>query len=117
MAEPLKSYFGPDVPARIASMIEHVDGAFAVEAFVADALEGYEALELTPRAWQIARALGRHLPQDYERAIEILIASLGPKLEVANSPAWRCSCTCRACSSSPNSAPTSFRRPCGRSTS
>ncbi len=28
-------------------------------------------------------ALGRHLPQDYQRAIEILIASLGPKLEAA----------------------------------
>ncbi len=83
MAEPLKSYFGPDVPGRIAGMIEQVDGAFAAEAFVADALDGYEALELTPRAWQIARALGRHLPQDYEQAIEILIASLGPKLEMA----------------------------------
>jgi 3-methyladenine DNA glycosylase AlkC len=83
MAEPLKSYYGPDVPARIARMIKEVDGAFDADVFLADALDGYEALELTPRAWQIADALGRHLPQDYERAIEILIASLGPKLEVA----------------------------------
>ena len=28
MAEPLKNYFGPEVPARIADMIHNVDGAF-----------------------------------------------------------------------------------------
>jgi 3-methyladenine DNA glycosylase AlkC len=82
MAEPLKNSFGPDVPARIAGMIKNVDdGAFDEEAFLADALDGYEALELTPRARHIARALRRHLPRDYERAIEILVASLGSKLE------------------------------------
>ncbi len=83
MAEPLKNYYGPDVPARIARMIKEVDSAFNEDAFLADALDSYEALELTPRAWQIAQALGRHLPQDYERAVEILFASLGPKLEAA----------------------------------
>jgi 3-methyladenine DNA glycosylase AlkC len=83
MAEPLKNYYGPDVPARIARMIKEVDSGFDEDAFLADALDGYQALELTPRARQIAQALGRHLPQDYERAIEILIASLGPKLQVA----------------------------------
>jgi 3-methyladenine DNA glycosylase AlkC len=83
MAEPLKNYFGPEVPARIADMIQNVDSAFPREAFLADALDGFEALELTPRARHIALALGRHLTQDYERAAEILIASLGPRLEAA----------------------------------
>ena len=83
MAEPLKNYYGPEVPARIARMIKEVHRDFDEDAFLTDALDGYQALELTPRAWQIAHALGRHLPQDYERAIEILIASLGPKLEAA----------------------------------
>jgi 3-methyladenine DNA glycosylase AlkC len=83
MAEPLKNYYGPDVPARIARMIAEVDSAFDQDAFLSDALDGYQALELTPRAWQIADALARHLPEDYERAIEILIASLGPRLETA----------------------------------
>ncbi len=83
MAEPLKNYYGPDVPARIARMIKEVDSDFDEDAFLADALDGYQGLELTPRAWQIAHALGRQLPQDYEQAIEILIASLGPKLEAA----------------------------------
>ena len=83
MAEPLKNSFGPDVPARIAGMIKNVDSSFDAEAFVADALDGYQPLELTPRARHIARALGRHLRSDYEPAIEILIASLGPKLEAS----------------------------------
>jgi 3-methyladenine DNA glycosylase AlkC len=83
MGEPLKHHFGPEVPARIASMIAKVDGGFATEAFLGEALDGYQALELTPRAWHIARALRRHLPQEYERAIDILVASLGPKLEEA----------------------------------
>ncbi len=81
MAEPLKNSFGPEVPARIARMIKEVDSTFDEDAFLTDALVGYPELELTPRAWQIAQALGRHLPQDYERAVETLIASLGPKLQ------------------------------------
>jgi 3-methyladenine DNA glycosylase AlkC len=83
MAEPLKNSFGPQVPARIARMIKEVDTTFDEDAFLTDALVGYQELELTPRAWQIAQALGRHLPQDYERAVETLIASLGPKLQAA----------------------------------
>lgn len=83
MAEPLKNSFGPEVPARIARMIKEVDSTFDEDAFLTDALVGYQELELTPRARQIAQALGRHLPQDYERAVEILIASLGPKLQAA----------------------------------
>jgi 3-methyladenine DNA glycosylase AlkC len=83
VGEPLKNYYGPEVPAWIADMIVKVDPAFPARAFLADALDGYEDLELTPRARHIARALGCHLPEDYERAIETLLASLGPKLEQA----------------------------------
>jgi 3-methyladenine DNA glycosylase AlkC len=83
MAEPLKNSFGPGVPARIARMIKEVDSRFDEDAFLTDALVGYRELELTLRARQIAEALGRHLPQDYERAVETLIASLGPKLQAA----------------------------------
>ncbi len=78
MAEPLKDRFGPDVPVRIASMIASVHPGFASEAFVARALEGYDDLELTPRARHIARALAAHLPDDAEEAIAVLVASLGP---------------------------------------
>jgi 3-methyladenine DNA glycosylase AlkC len=81
MAEPLKNYFGPDVPARIADMIQNVDGAFPRDAFLVDALDGFETLELTARARHVTVALNRHLPRNYQRAVELLIASLGPKLE------------------------------------
>ncbi len=75
MAEPLKNHFGPDVPKAIAAMISGVYPAFPVKAFVRDALDGYEALELMPRSRHIARALRRHLPSRYPEAIQILLAS------------------------------------------
>jgi 3-methyladenine DNA glycosylase AlkC len=78
MAAPLKDSFGPDVPARIAEAIVAVHPTFPVSAFLADALDGYDDLELTPRARYIALALRAHLPADYDSAIEVLLASLGP---------------------------------------
>lgn len=80
MAEPLKNQFGPDVPVKIAGMISAVFHRFPAEAFVRDALQGYEALDLMLRGKKIASAMSRHLPDDYMEAAEVLIASLGPKL-------------------------------------
>jgi 3-methyladenine DNA glycosylase AlkC len=80
VAAPLKDAYGPEVPERIAGMIRRVHPGFASEAFLRDALDGYEALELTPRARRVAAALTRHLPEDYERAVAILVASLGEPL-------------------------------------
>ncbi|MEM7355001.1 MAG: DNA alkylation repair protein [Acidobacteriota bacterium] len=80
MAEPLKNSFGPEVPETIARMVETADPSFDSAAFLAQALDGYDALELTPRAKQIAAALAEHLPADRQRALEILIASLGPEI-------------------------------------
>jgi 3-methyladenine DNA glycosylase AlkC len=79
--EPLKNSFGPDIPERIAVMIEAVHSSFPSVEFVADILEGYEELELTPRARRIAQALVRYLPSEPVEAIGILEASLGPKIE------------------------------------
>ncbi len=60
----------------IAAHHDQFDGA----AFLKDALHGYETLDLTPRAWHIAKALRKHLPSDYPEAIRILLLSLGPPL-------------------------------------
>ncbi len=76
MAEPLVNQYGPDVPQAIARMVSAVHPKFESHKFVADALDGYAALALMPRGKHIARALRRHLPQDYPRAIDILLASL-----------------------------------------
>ncbi|MES2685287.1 MAG: DNA alkylation repair protein [Pseudomonadota bacterium] len=76
MAEPLVNQYGADVPKAIARMIEAVHPAFESRKFVADALKGYEDLALMPRGKHIAQALHRHLPKDYSKAVDILLASL-----------------------------------------
>lgn len=81
MAEPLRNSYGSDVPRRIAGMVAAVHPDFPATQFLTDALDGYDALELTPRARRITAALARHLPSEPAAAIEILIASLGPKTE------------------------------------
>ena len=77
MAEPLISQYGPDVPQAIARMVKAVHPRFDADAFLHDALSGYEALALMPRGKHIARALHRHLPADYPQALGILLASAG----------------------------------------
>lgn len=81
MAEPLKNAFGPAVPKRLAEAIIPVFPAFPAKAFLKDALDGFEPLALLDRGRLIARALARHLPGDFEAAADILVASLGPRLE------------------------------------
>jgi 3-methyladenine DNA glycosylase AlkC len=83
VAEPLKAQYGPEIPRRIAAMIERVHPTFATRAFVAQALRGYEELELLPRAKHVARALGDHLPERYPDAVDVVLRSLGPPLESA----------------------------------
>jgi 3-methyladenine DNA glycosylase AlkC len=80
VAEPLKNRFGPTIPRTIADMIAAVYPAFSKAQFLHTALKGYEPLALMPRGRHIARALRQHLPGDYEQAITILLASLGPKV-------------------------------------
>lgn len=76
MAEPLKNQFGAEVPRAIAIMIKAVHPPFDSVAFIADALDGYDDLELMPRGKKIAQALQRHLPSNYPQAASILLASL-----------------------------------------
>ncbi len=76
----LKDSFGPDVPARIADMIVSSYSSFDRASFVTKALDGYEALELTPRARHIASVLAEFLPEDRERGLSILVDSLGPEI-------------------------------------
>ncbi len=79
MAEPLKNYFDDRVPRTIARQVGAVWPAFRPKAFVADALDGYEALELMDRGRHIARALRRHLPGNYREALDILLRSVGDR--------------------------------------
>jgi 3-methyladenine DNA glycosylase AlkC len=71
----LKDQFGASAPRAIASMIRAVHDGFPQDAFLRDALAGYDRLSLTGRGFQIAAALRKHLPQEYPEAVEILLAS------------------------------------------
>jgi 3-methyladenine DNA glycosylase AlkC len=62
-------------------MICGVFPQFPTEDFLTDALDNYNDFDLMPRGWKIAEALHHHLPSNYEEAVEILINSLGSKLE------------------------------------
>jgi 3-methyladenine DNA glycosylase AlkC len=75
----LKSFFSPDLVRRLAADLARVHPEFAADPFVADACAGLEELELLARGKHLAAALGRHLPQRYEDAVEVLLASLGPE--------------------------------------
>jgi 3-methyladenine DNA glycosylase AlkC len=79
MAEPLKNYFGPDVPRRIGDMVAGAYGEFDLHRFLDLALDGFEDLELTERARHISAALAETMPGDREKAIGLLMASLGPE--------------------------------------
>ena len=81
MAEPLKNSYGSAIPKRIAAMIAAVHSAFPAKDFLRDALAGYEALELMSRGRHIAAALASHLPKDFPRAAEILVASMDAPVE------------------------------------
>ena len=81
MAEPLKNHFGPEVPAHIAAALGAAWPAFPVDDFLRDCLDGFDELELTPRARHIAAAMSTHLPSDRGEALRIVTTSLGPEDE------------------------------------
>ncbi|MGI9622950.1 MAG: DNA alkylation repair protein [Acidimicrobiales bacterium] len=81
MADLLKDNFGPEMIERAAQTIGAVYGKFDGAGFSTMALDGFEELELTPRCRQIADSMAEFLPSDRQRAIGILIDSLGPELE------------------------------------
>lgn len=78
MASSLKDFYSPAVVRRLGEGIGAVYGAFDLERWKREAQDGFEELSLTDRARHLMRCLHRQLPVDYEEAIAILIASLGP---------------------------------------
>jgi 3-methyladenine DNA glycosylase AlkC len=78
MAEPLKTFFSPELVRRLAGDIARVHPAFPRRAFEARASSGLDDLELLERGAHILRALREHLPRAYPEAIDVLLRSLGP---------------------------------------
>jgi 3-methyladenine DNA glycosylase AlkC len=81
MAEALKDQFGIEIPCQLADTLTAVFPSFEATSFVRTCLVGYEPLSLLARAHQIAANLHRYLPPHYPDALEILLRSLGPRLE------------------------------------
>ena len=79
MADALKTFFSPSLVSRLAADLSRAHSSFPVRAFVRDACEGLETLELLDRGRHISRALGRHLPPAYPDALDVLLKSLGPE--------------------------------------
>lgn len=80
MAEALKHFFSHHKVAKLAAAIAAVYPAFNSRAFTRVCCDGLADLELMPRAQRLSQGLRQYLPADYERAIEILMLSLGPPL-------------------------------------
>lgn len=79
MAEELKHILGEAAIRALAGEIKRVLPAFRSGPFVKACLTGLDDLALVARAWQIADALDAHLPRPFATAVDILLASLGPK--------------------------------------
>lgn len=82
MAEPLKNAFSPALVRGIADDLARVHRGFRSAAFLRQATAGLEQLELMARARHVCAALQAHLPRDYDAALAVLVASLGPPLTV-----------------------------------
>jgi len=76
MVEPLKNHFGPEIAEQIAVMVSAVHPSFDSSAFITFSADGFADLELTPRARHLADGLALFLPDNPERAVRILTASL-----------------------------------------
>lgn len=84
MAEALKHFFSEQLVRSIARDLSRAHPAFAERAFVSACLEKLTTLELTPRAFHIADAMHRFLPGPFSVAVEILLDSLGPRIETTD---------------------------------
>ena len=69
MAEPLVLQYGPAIPRKIGAMLAGAVPGLSADAFVHDALQGYDALALMARGEHIAHAMRRHLPADDAEAL------------------------------------------------
>lgn len=74
MAEPLKNMYNRPFLIQFGRTIEDTYSLFATEDFVVKVMDGdWDELALKARIRKITLSLGQYLPQNYEKAIEILL--------------------------------------------
>ena len=77
---PLKNLLGQEALECLAHNISLVHAGFEHQLFCQHALDGLEPLGIMQRGQKIAASLHKFLPERYEAAIDILLASLTPPL-------------------------------------
>jgi 3-methyladenine DNA glycosylase AlkC len=75
---PLKNLLGLEAIDCLTNNIACVYPKFPADQFRQSALDKLDSLEFMERAAHIAKALRAYLPEKYEKAIEVLLASLTP---------------------------------------
>lgn len=80
MAEPFKNWLNREVIEGMAVHFDKHTAGFNKKGFVDDATEGLEFLELKQRTDRIADVMIKYLPDDFEKAGEIMLSCLGTHL-------------------------------------
>lgn len=80
MPEPFKNWINPTSMAELADGLVAGTAGFPRDAFLAEAVDGLDALELKGRVRHVAAVLRRHLPADWSAALGVLLAGMGPPL-------------------------------------
>ena len=76
--EPFKNFFSEQVICDMGAEFAQAWPGFARDEFVATAASNLDQLELKARSTQISDALAIYLPDDFEQAAGIMLASLAP---------------------------------------
>ena len=76
----LKDLLNRDAVECLAGNIALVHPSFDAQAFRETALDGLDPLSILARGLHLAKALKKHLPARYDRAVEVLLKSLTPTL-------------------------------------
>ncbi len=79
---PLKQLIDSKLVSLIAESFVAVHPGFKAKRFTQQATHGLEGLELKDRARHIAHAMAKQLPDNFDSAAELVIASFGNKLRV-----------------------------------
>ena len=77
----LKQHFGVNLAELLATKIEQVYPKFDHPTFIRDIDQSVFQLELVARTALIAKALREHLPDNYTKALKILLKIVGPENE------------------------------------
>jgi len=73
--KPFKDYLDEGAVRRLAASLASASPGWAAEPFVRDAVGGLDQLELKARVGRVAEALARHLPADFDEAVEQVLSA------------------------------------------